>query len=182
MDETRDTQPINDVGELLPEVYDQLHALAQAHFRGQRSDHTLQPTALVHEVYLKLARGNAKWKDQRHFFALAATAMRQVLITHAQAKLAAKRDARRVDITMAALVGADDCIVDLVALDAALIQLEKINKALARLVELHYFAGLSTQDIATELGVSARKVQVDLRYVRAWLTQQLGIEPHDDSI
>lgn len=176
MSELPDNRPLDADRELLVAVYDQLHALARAHFRGQRSDHTLQPTALVHEAYLKLARGNTKWKDQRHFFALAATAMRQILITHAKAKRAAKRNAHRANITLTAIVGEEDKVVDLVALDAALTQLELHKPSLARIVELRYFAALSTSEIATELSMSTRKVQVDLRYARAWLAHELGIE------
>lgn len=180
MNETSNTESPVSAEELLSVVYAELHRLAEAHFRGQRSDHTLQPTALVHEAYLKVARGKTKWKDQQHFFALAATAMRQILITHARSKRAAKRNAQRVDITLTAMIGRDDRIVDLVALDTALMELEQHNKTLARLVELRYFAGLSTDEIATELSMSRRKVQVDLRYVRAWLAHRLGIETHDE--
>ncbi len=176
MNETPDsTSPVH-AEEPLQAVYTELHALASAHFRGQRGDHTLQPTALVHEAYLKLARGAVKWKDQRHFFALAATAMRQILIDHARSKRAAKRNAQRVNVTLTPILHSEDEVVDLVALDEALVHLEQHDKSLARLVELRYFAGLSTDEIAAEQSISIRKVQVNLRYVRAWLAHRLGIE------
>ena len=165
-----------DADELLQQVYGQLRDLAARHLRRQRSDHTLQPTALVHEAYLKLARADARWNDEQHFFAVAATAMRQILLNHAQAKRAAKRNANRVDITLGQFGASASSSVELLALDAALSKLEALDARFARLVELRFFGGLTMDQVATQLGVARSTVQEDWRYVRAWLARELGVE------
>lgn len=166
--------------DLFPLVYDELRALAGAHFRAERPDHTLQPTALVHEAFLKLVdQTRANWKDRSHFFAVAAEAIRRVLIDHARAKHAAKRHmpGRRltIDADLDVAVAADDD-VDLVGLDDALCRLARLNARQAKVVELRFFAGLSIEETAEALGVSEGTVKGDWRLARAWLERELNPE------
>lgn len=161
--------------DLLPVVYDQLRSLAGRYFRGDAGRHTLQPTALVHEAYLKLVRSDAEWSGREHFCAVAATAMRQILMNHARAKRAAKRDGERVDLTIdefATPAGKD--VIDLVALDEALTKLAEHDPKLARIVELRFFGGLTMDEIATHLQVTRRTAQRDWRWIRAWLSAELS--------
>ncbi len=176
-DDNETTRDHADPADLLQEVYGQLRELAAGHLRRQRRDHTLQPTALVHEAFLKLARGDSRWNDKQHFFAIAATAMRQILLNHAQAKRAAKRNAQRVDITLGQIGAADAASVDLLALDAALAKLDGLDQRFARLVELRFFCGLTMEETAAQLGVARSTLQEDWRFVRAWLARELGVEP-----
>lgn len=160
---------------LLPMIYDELRAIAARHFRRQRLDHTLQPTALVHEAFLKLVdQTQAKWKDRAHFFAVAATAMRQVLVNHALARAAAKRGggAARIALTgdMAAAQEAD---FDPLVLDEALKKLAELDPRKARVVELRFFSGLSVDEVAEVLNVSRTTVEGDWRTARAWLSRAL---------
>lgn len=161
---------------LLPLVYDQLRAMAGGYFRGQRADHTLQPTALVHEAFLKLVRhGGEDWNSQAHFCAVAATAMRQILADHADAKRAAKRggDAHRVpleDVT----TPSGDRRLDIVALDESLSLLQAADERQARIIELWFFGGLSLGHIASLLGISQRTAERDWRRARAWLNKRLA--------
>ncbi len=160
---------------LLPLVYEQLRALAGAHFRAQPANHTLQPTALVHEAYLKLVGSKGGWKDSVHFCAVAATAMRQILSTHARDKRAAKRDAHRVELTVDEMPTPNGpSTLDLVALDEALDELSLLNARHARMVELRFFGGLSTDDMAHVLGISAGMVRREWRALRSWLRRRLA--------
>ena len=162
-------------GDLLPLVYDQLRALAGGCFRGQRADHTLQPTALVHEAYLKLIRSDTDWKNRAHFCCVAATAMRQVLLNHARAKRAAKRHATFVDVSDAELQTPDGAsLLDMIALDDALTKLKELNEDYARLIELRFFGGLTVDEIASVQGVSARTVRNHWRNARAWMSRELS--------
>lgn len=165
-------------GDLLPLVYDQLRALAGSYFRGQRADHTLEPTALVHEAYLKMVRGVAGegggFSGSQHFCAVAATAMRQILANHAEAKRAAKRGggAQRVPLEqITSPVG--ERPIDVVALDDALCRLGEADERLARIVELCYFGGLTLEGAAELLGVSRSTVARGWRQARAMLNVEL---------
>jgi len=163
--------------ELLPLVYAELRRVAARQLAGERSGHTLSPTALVHEAYLRLATdATAAPADRRQFFALAARRMRQVLIDHARARDAAKRGgAQREAVTLSGL-HSDDAAgeVDLLALDQALQQLEQADPRKARIVELRYFAGLEMTDIAELLGISRATAQRDWEVARTFLFQQLA--------
>lgn len=164
--------------ELLPLVYGQLRALAGIYFRHQPANHTLQPTALVNEAFLKLAASSSDWKDRAHFCAVAATAMRQILQNHARGKRAAKRSADRADVSIdqfATPGGAD--VLDLVALEDALAKLASLDARQARIVELRFFGGLTHDEIAFVLDVSTRTVEKEWRRVRAWLSRELSEEP-----
>ncbi len=167
------------VSELLPVVYENLRALAGDFFRRERSDHTLQPTALVHEAYVKLlGSAGGDWQGRAHFFAVAARAMRQILTDHARAKRAAKRGGSgRERITLSGLKTppATDG-VDLMALDDALAKLGTIDERQCRIVELRFLAGLSVDDVALVLGISAPTVKREWRMAKAWLRRELGEE------
>ena len=165
---------------LLPLVYDELRALANSFFRRQRTDHTLQPTALVHEAYAKLvgscggATGQALWASRAHFFAVAAKAMRQILANHARDRRAAKRSGQWHRVTLSEGVtpsGHRD--LDLVALDEALEQLAHLDERQAHVVELRFFAEMNVKEIAHVLGVSISTVERDWRMARAWLSARL---------
>ncbi|WP_419192126.1 sigma-70 family RNA polymerase sigma factor [Engelhardtia mirabilis] len=158
---------------LFPHVYEELRALAGALFRGSGSEHTLQPTAVVHEVYLKLVGDAGDWNGREHFFALAATAMRQVLIDHARRKRADKRGGRWDRVSLDDSAPSSDLAPSVVELDDALAELERENPRPARVIELRYFGGLSVVEAARVLGVSERTVKSEWRFARAWLRAQL---------
>jgi RNA polymerase sigma-70 factor (ECF subfamily) len=160
---------------LLPIVYDELRALAAEWLKRNRRDHTLQPTALVHEAYLRLVdQTNPHWQNRAHFYAVAVKAMRQILIDHARRHDAAKRGGnwRRLSLDEAidAMPMTD---VDVLALDEALTRLAALNQRQADIVELRFIAGLSVEEAARVLNVSPRTVKFDWRMARAWLSREL---------
>lgn len=162
--------------QLLPLVYDELRKLAAARLSHERSDHTLQPTALVHEAYLKLVASGADlgWDSRGHFFAAAAEAMRRILINHARDKRRLKRGGgwRRVDLDMVTLDDGAD-LEQWVALDEALEQLANEHAACAELVKLRFYAGLSGEEAAAALGISRRTGDRHWAYAKAWLFERL---------
>ena len=160
---------------LFPLIYDELHRLAQRYLRRERPDHTLQATALVHEAYLKLlGQRNAAWANRAHFMAVAATAMRRILVNHAKSHRAARRGGGRAKLTIdEAAAVFEDRAIDLIALDEALTRLAEVDPDQARIVELRFFGGLSVDDTARHLGVSARTVHYDWAMARAWLRGEL---------
>ena len=162
--------------ELLSQVYAELKKLAAAQLRRERRDHTLQTTALVHEAYVRLfdQRG-LDWRDRAHFFGLAATMMRRVLIDHARARSARKR-ARpdEAPITIAAGHDGDRADVELLDLDRALSRLEASYPRQAKVVEMRYFADLEVEEIAVCLEISPATVKRDWQFARAWLSSDLG--------
>ena len=159
------------VNELLPLVYDELRAIAQSYLASERRGHTLQATALVHEAYLKLVdQSRVQWRGRSHFFAVAAQAVRRILVDHARSKGAAKRGGDRRQVELAEAVEPEGkSTVDLVALDDALHRLRHLNERQARIVELRFFAGLTIDEIAEVLSASPRTVDSDWRMARAWL-------------
>lgn len=170
--------------DLLPIVYDQLRALAASYFGASNPSHTLQPTALVHEAYMKLVRSpTQEWEGRRHFFSVAAKAMRQILANHARDKRAVKRGGGATDATLVTLHSASRdgrgsvSIVDAMALEEALARLEKIDPEQCRIVELRYFAGLKVDETAAVLGVSERTVKREWRMAKAELRVLLGEAP-----
>lgn len=162
---------------LWPLVYGQLRVLAARQFRREGSGHTLQPTALVHEAYVKLVgQGPGRVENRVHFFALAAKAMRQVLVDHARRKTARKRAGDQHRITLTASLGAvdgDTEIFDLLDLHQALERLADIQPRPAKVVELRYFAGLTVEQTAEVLGVTLRTVSRDWNLARLWLLDRL---------
>lgn len=161
---------------VLPCLLRELKAIAQGQLRGQRPSHTLQASALVNEAYLKLfGRGSLSVSDRAHFFALAAKAMRQVLVDHARRRQSKKRggDAQAVTISLAANHEARGVDVDVIDLHAALEELSDLDARQGRVVELRYFGGLEENDIAELLGVSRATVQRDWRSARVWLGSRM---------
>jgi RNA polymerase sigma-70 factor (ECF subfamily) len=161
---------------LLPLVYDELHRQAASFLRRERPGHTLQTTALINEAYLNLIdRRNVNWQNRTHFFAVAAQAMRRILIDYARAKHRQKRggDNIRLSLDEATLVAAEEEGVDLIALDEALNKLANLDEQQARVVELRYFSGLSLEETAEALHISRATVARDWEAARAWLFREL---------
>ena len=162
----------------LPLVYDLLRTQAARLIRRERSGHTLQPTALVHEVWLRLAgQHGARWEDRRHFCAVAATAMRRILVSHARFRRRLKRGGPRAGerVPVETLVSVEgEPSLDLVALDQALERLSSVDSRMARTVELRYFAGLSVEETADVLEVASATVKREWSLARAWLRRELG--------
>lgn len=161
---------------LMPLVYDELRRLASNYLRRERATHTLQPTALVNEAYLKLVdQRNAKWQNRAHFFGISAQLMRRILVDHARQHQAAKRggsNQQRLSITSAERV-AKQPDVDLLALNEALEELTQMDPQQAQIVELKFFGGLSIDETAEVLGISHATVERDWKMARAWLRRQL---------
>jgi RNA polymerase sigma factor (TIGR02999 family) len=165
------------VERLMPLVYRELRRIAERQFRRERAGHTLQPTAVVHEAYFRLVdQTRVTWKNRGHFFAIAAQAMRRILIDHARAREADKRGGREervtLDLGIASPEPADD--VDLLALDEALVRLKELDEPQARIVELRFFGGLSIEETAEAMETSPSSVKRDFRSARAWLFRELG--------
>ncbi len=160
---------------LLPLVYDQLHQQAVRAFSRERPGHTLQPTALVNEVYLRLADQHAmKWQNRAQFFGIAAQMMRRILVSHARARHAAKRGGGETQITLEeGLAATPQRDVNLLALDEALQRLESIDAEKGRLVELRFFSGLSVQETAEVMGVSPRTIDRQWQTAKAWLNREI---------
>lgn len=161
--------------QLLPLVYRELHLLAERYLRRERSDHTLQATALVHEAYLKLIdQREVRWQNRAHFFGVAAQAMRRILVDHARSHMAAKRGSGGVKLSLdEALVVSDERAEELVALDEALTRLAEVDPQKSRIVELRFFGGLSIEETAEVLGVGTATVIRHWRMARAWLYEQV---------
>jgi RNA polymerase sigma factor (TIGR02999 family) len=163
--------------ELVELVYAELHKLASTYMRGERAGHTLRPTDLVGEAYLRLAEGTKpELNDRAHFFAIAARTMRQILVDHARKRGAAKRGAGERPITLDEAIVAGDRPDELIALDEALEALAKFDERKARVVELHYFGGLTQEEIAAVVDVHVNTVARDLKLAEAWLHRHLRDE------
>ena len=165
------------VERLMPLVYAELREIAERQFRRERAGHTLQPTAVVHEAYFRLVdQTRVTWKNRGHFFAIAAQAMRRILIDHARARKAEKRGGREdrvtLDVGIASPEPADD--IDLLALDEALVRLKELDEPQSRIVELRFFGGLSIEETAEAMETSASSVKREFRSARAWLFRELG--------
>lgn len=161
---------------LLPMVYAELRALAGSYFRRQEPDHTLQPTALVHEAFVRLVdQDNFQYNDRAHFFAVAATAMRHILTDHARRRRAAKRGGGREQVALDdAVKPAEESLVDLIALDDALKRLAEYDERKHRVVELRFFGGLTVEEAARVMDVSKTTVESEWRAARAWLNHELS--------
>ncbi len=160
---------------LAPMVYDELQKIARRLFRDEKKSHTLQPTALVHEAYVRLIDVDLTWQDRAHFFSLVARMMRRLLVNHANARKAAKRggDALRVTFNEPGVPdGTPDA--DLIDLEEALQGLAKLDPRKAELIELQYFGGLSFREMEEVTGLSSSTLDRDLRMARAWLKDYLG--------
>jgi RNA polymerase sigma factor (TIGR02999 family) len=163
------------LAELTPLVYEELRRLARHHMGGERPDHTLQTTALVNEAYLRLAdQTNLRWQDRAHFFAVAARAMRQILVNYAKSYRAQKRGggALKVDLDDVAIVSPEES-KEIVDLHEALERLGTLDSRKARVVELKYFGGLNYDEMAEVLKISPVTVRRDWEFARAWLHTEL---------
>ena len=160
---------------LTPLVYSELHKLAMRVFSGERAGHTLQPTALVNEVYVKLVNADVSWQDRAHFYALSARQMRRFLVTYAVARKTEKRGGKAIVLTLNESVhSAPDNDIEIERLDDALSRLAEIDAEKADLVELRYFAGLSIKEIEEVTGMSNSTVNRHMRTARAWLRAELS--------
>lgn len=161
---------------LMPLVYSELRRLASNYLRRERAEHTLQPTALVNEAYLKLVdQRNARWQSRAHFFGIAAQLMRRILVDHARQRQAVKRggvEQHRLSITSAEAV-VKQPEIDLLALNEALDELAQMDPQQSRIVELKFFGGLSIEETAEVLAISHATVERDWKLARAWLRRQL---------
>jgi RNA polymerase sigma-70 factor (ECF subfamily) len=161
---------------LMPLVYDELRRLADHYLRHERPDHTLQPTALVHEAYLRLVdQTRVDWQNRAHFFGVAAQLMRRILVDHARRHQASKRGGFQQKLTLDEAVDYSQTRdVDLVKLDDALTALAKFDARQSRIVELRFFGGLTIEETAEALGISPATVKVDWSMAKAWLRREIG--------
>ena len=161
--------------QLTPLVYEKLRKLAASYLRKERRGHTLQPTALVHEAYLRLVdQTSPNWQNRAHFYGVAARLMRQILVDHARLRQAQKRGRSRVRVSLDQVLRSQEGqSADLVALDISLNALEKIDARKSKAVELRYFGGLSLEEVAQALNVSLITVRRDLKMAEAWLQRDM---------
>ena len=162
--------------QLMPVVYEELRKLAHSYLRQERPDHTLQPTALINEAYLRLVRQDfPEWQSRRHFYGVAAQLMRQILVDYARARSADKRGGAMQKFSLdEALTFSDEKVAELVALDDALVALAKFDERKVRIIELRYFGGLSLEETAAEFGVSVATIGHEMRLARAWLRREMN--------
>lgn len=164
---------------LMPIIYDELRQVARRCLKKKSDNHTLQPTELVHETYMRLFKpeageGMTEWKDRTHFFAVAALQMRRILVDHARARQASKREGDRQRVELTEADGHSPPLdVDLVALDEALQLLEQEHPRAAKVVELRYFGGLTEKETAEALGISVTTLKREWEFARAWLFKRL---------
>ena len=159
------------VPQLAQQVYDDLHRIAGEYLRRERAGHTLQPTALVHEAYIKVA-DREEWKSATHYRAVASNAMRQVLVDYARRRARQKRGGNRVMLTTNMAIGFDRD-VEVLALDEALQSLSQLDERKARVVELRFFGGLTARETAEALGIAQKTAEADWYFARAWLHERL---------
>lgn len=165
--------------DLFPIVYEELHRLASSYMSRERANHTLQPTALINEAFLKLTKSNtdgdsSSWNDVNHFVATAALVMRRILVNHAKAKNALKRGGDKITFQLQEVAETfNDSAIDLVALDEALHRLAKLDATQHRLVELRFFGGMTTKQCAEVLKISERAAYYEWAHAKAWLRSQI---------
>lgn len=157
---------------LVPLVYDELRRLAESYMSGERPDHTLQATALVNEAYIRLVDANVDWRDRAHFFGIAARLMRRVLVDHARRRGRVKRSGLNVSLDESVMM-TPEREAEIVAVDEALDAFARRDERASRVVELHYFGGLTYDEIAEALEISPATVDRDLRLAKAWLYREL---------
>jgi RNA polymerase sigma-70 factor, ECF subfamily len=171
------------VEKLIPMVYEELHRVAQNHLRFERPNHTLQPTALVHEVFLKLvAQRKADWHGRAHFFAVASQLMRRILVDYARGRLSAKRGGGKLKLPLdQVFVLTPGRCDELLALDESLERLGKLDARQSRVVELRFFGGLSVEEAAKVLGVSPKTVKREWSMAKAWLYGEMKAHHGEDA-
>lgn len=164
--------------ELTPMVYAELRRIAAGYMRRENAGHTLQPTAVVNEAFLKLVGVDIEWRDRVHFRAVAARIMRRLLVDHARAKQREKRGGPATVMTLNdEVVGQADADMEVMDLDRALKKFAELDERKSRVVELHYFGGLTYEEMAEALGISAATVDRELRLAKAWLHRELDAAP-----
>jgi RNA polymerase sigma-70 factor, ECF subfamily len=163
------------LAQLLPVVYQELRRLADNYLRRERAGHTLQPTALIHEAYLRLVKHDLpEWQSRRHFFGVSAQLMRQILVEHARTRAAGKRGGGETAFSLdEALALSDEKADELVALDDALVALAQFDARKVRIIELRYFAGLTVEETAEAMDLSVTTVSHEQRLARAWLRREM---------
>lgn len=161
---------------LTPLVYEELRQQAARYLRREHRAHTMQTTALIHEAYLRLIDvKEVRWQGRAHFFAIAANLMRRILVDHARRRAAEKRGGAQIHVTLDRIVApTKQSAVDVLAIDQALTKLAAIDRQQAEIVELRFFSGLSVEETAAALGISARTVKRDWSVARAWLRREIG--------
>jgi RNA polymerase sigma factor (TIGR02999 family) len=163
--------------QLLPLVYNELRKLAGSYLRRERADHTLEPTALVHEAYLRLVNQEIAWQNRAHFFGVAAQMMRRILVDHARRHQTDKRGSGGAKLALDEAINlSDERAADLIALDDALTALHELDPQKCRMVELRYFAGLSVEETAEALGISVATFVRQWKTTKAWLYHQITKE------
>lgn len=159
---------------LVPFVYAELRRLARLQLRREPAGLSLQPTALVHEAYLRLVKADVSWQDRTHFMSVAARVMRRILVEHARARRARKRGGDETRVTLSGSVEAAQADpIDVLLLDAALERLQALDSRQAQVVELSYFGGMTYPEVGEALGISEATVHRSLRHARAWLRREL---------
>jgi RNA polymerase sigma factor (TIGR02999 family) len=166
---------------LTPLVYEELRRLARNYMRGERGSHTLQATAVVHEAFLRLVQANVALQDRAHFFALASRLMRRVLVDHAKSRSRSKRNAGIREFDPEEMHGLPAGQFNVIALDDALESLLQMEPRLAQVIELHYFGGLTYEQIAAAVGASSATVHRDIRLARAWLLNEMADHSASDA-
>jgi RNA polymerase sigma factor (TIGR02999 family) len=162
-------------GRLIQMVYEELRQLARGQLRREQAGHSLQPTALVHEAYLRLVDADIDWQDRTHFLSVAARVMRRILVEYARTKQAAKRGGDALHVTLSDPIPApSEQPLDVLALDQAITRLRDLDARQAEIVELCYFGGLTYPEIGELVGVSEATVDRNLRHARAWLRSELS--------
>ena len=161
--------------QLLPLVYTELHRLAKSYMSRERRDHTLQPTALINQAYLRIAQQeNVEWQNHAHFIGFAANVMRRVLVDHAREHNAAMRGGKQVRVDLdEGIAVSKERSSEILLLEDALTRLEKINPRQAQVVEMRYFGGLSVEEVASVLGIAPRSVKRDWALARMWLFEEI---------
>ncbi|MBN7797754.1 ECF-type sigma factor [Parahaliea mediterranea] len=165
--------------QLTPLVYEELRKRARAAFRSEQAGHTLQPTALVHELFGRLSPIDVDWRDRSHFYALCSRMMRRILVDHAKARAAAKRGGGNRQLTLSVALASESAAEtpnheDLLSLDRALNQLSELDQRKADLLDLQIFGGLSFRELEEVTGLSSSTLDRDLRFARSWLKAQLS--------
>jgi RNA polymerase sigma-70 factor (ECF subfamily) len=162
--------------QLMPLVYQELRKLAGSYLRSERPDHTLQPTALIHEAYMRMLGSNMpEWQSRAHFFGVAARLMRQILVEHARTRHAVKRggDQQKISLDDAPQVFAQSDAAELLALDSALTKLATFDERRSRILEMRAFGGMSVEETAHALGISERTIKREMRLAQAWIRREL---------
>jgi RNA polymerase sigma-70 factor, ECF subfamily len=164
------------LAELIPQVYDELHRLASCYLHGERVDHTLQTTALVHEAYFRLVdQKQVEWTNRNHFFGVAAQMMRRILVDHARKHHAFKRGSSWTRVSLDQAEGLfREQPQQLIALDYLLVRLASLDPEASRIVDLRFFAGLSLEETAEVMGLSTAKVRREWSVAKAWFTREMG--------